>query len=54
MKITILTKREVNDKPIAEEFDVHSEYPKFFVLSNGKFKFCALKSDIKRGEAIYV
>ena len=54
MKLTIFIKREPGDTPMQMNFDVVGEYPKFYVLNNGKYNFCALKSDVKRGDAVYI
>ena len=54
MKLTIFIKREPNDTPMPMSFELVGEYSKFYVLNNGKYNFCALKSDVKRGEAVYM
>jgi hypothetical protein len=33
---------------------VMDEYPKFLVLSTGKFRFCAFRDDLDRGEEIAI
>ena len=57
-KIKVRVKRlnGIINSQISEHIDVEvvEEHPKFVVLNNGKFNFCAFRNDLKKKEAIVI
>lgn len=54
-RIELLSVIESSPKTLKKrKFKVHSIYPKFAVLDTGKYKVCALKTDIRARVAIVI
>lgn len=56
IKVRVKRLNGIINSQVSEQIDatVVEEYPKFVVLNNGKFNFCAFRDDLKKKEVIVI